>query len=197
MKKLHQIIQCPCRYCFAHSFLIHSPQVNPHAQFSFCSMNEFGTIQKTNSVCCNKILPGSNIGAARNNFPIDRYKPSRPQTFKTELFSTYTSIKLDISNYIATNSYKNVVLESQFEKDMKDYYHAETASLDFSKSDAVKTINNWCYCYNILLTFLFRSLFHCLLILKNILNTRNSIIAQNPYNQYHNYSLQNLGRLFL
>ena len=59
--------------------------------------------------------------------------------------NTDTSIKLDISNYIATNSYKNVVLESQFEKNMKDYYHAETASLDFSKSDAVKTINNWCY----------------------------------------------------
>ena len=54
------------------------------------------------------------------------------------------SVSLTISNYIATNSDKNVTLQSEFAKDMKDYYQAETASLDFTKSDALKTINDWC-----------------------------------------------------
>lgn len=55
-----------------------------------------------------------------------------------------TSVKLGIYNYIAANSSMGVELKSQYEKDVTDYYHADYASLDFTKSDALKTINDWC-----------------------------------------------------
>ena len=55
-----------------------------------------------------------------------------------------TSVKLGIYNYIAANSSMGITLKSQFEKDVKDYYHADYASLDFTKPEALKTINDWC-----------------------------------------------------
>ena len=54
------------------------------------------------------------------------------------------NVSVDISNYIAANSHMNVKLEDLFKKDMDTYYQAETASLDFSSPDALKTINSWC-----------------------------------------------------
>ena len=54
------------------------------------------------------------------------------------------NVSVDISNYIAANSHMNVKLEDLFKKDMETYYQAETASLDFSSPDALKTINSWC-----------------------------------------------------
>ena len=50
------------------------------------------------------------------------------------------NVSVDISNYIAANSHMNVKLEDLFKKDMDTYYQAETASLDFSSPDALKTI---------------------------------------------------------
>lgn len=52
------------------------------------------------------------------------------------------TVSLTMANYIATN--KDVILEDQFKKDMDTYYHAETASLDFSLPEAIQTINDWC-----------------------------------------------------
>lgn len=54
------------------------------------------------------------------------------------------SVQVDISNYIAANSSLGVQFEDLFKKDMGTYYCAETASLDFSSPDALKTINGWC-----------------------------------------------------
>ncbi len=51
------------------------------------------------------------------------------------------NVSVDISNYIAANSHLNVQLEDLFKKDMETYYHAEAASLDFSSTHALKTIN--------------------------------------------------------
>lgn len=55
-----------------------------------------------------------------------------------------SGVSVDISSYIAANSHKGVTLETMFQKDMEAYYRAETASLDFSSPDAIKTINGWC-----------------------------------------------------
>lgn len=52
------------------------------------------------------------------------------------------TVSLTMANYIAAR--KDVVLEDLFQKDMETYYHAETASLDFSSPEAKKTINDWC-----------------------------------------------------
>lgn len=52
------------------------------------------------------------------------------------------TVSLTMANYIAAR--QDVVLEDQFKKDMDTYYHAETASLDFSKPEAKQTINDWC-----------------------------------------------------
>lgn len=52
------------------------------------------------------------------------------------------TVSLTMANYIAAR--QDVVLEEQFRKDMDAYYHAETASLDFSLPEAKQTINDWC-----------------------------------------------------
>ena len=52
------------------------------------------------------------------------------------------TVSMTMANYIAAR--QDVVLEDQFKNDMDTYYHAETASLDFSKPEAKQTINDWC-----------------------------------------------------
>ena len=57
---------------------------------------------------------------------------------------TDPSVTLEIANTVITNKQRNVKFESQFERDMKQYYSAEVNSLDFSKkADALKQINGW------------------------------------------------------
>ncbi|MCR5470809.1 MAG: serpin family protein [Prevotella sp.] len=58
---------------------------------------------------------------------------------------TDSSVTLEVANTVISNKFMNVKLESQYEKDMKNYYSAEVSSLDFSKKDeALKQINGWC-----------------------------------------------------
>lgn len=58
---------------------------------------------------------------------------------------TDPSVTLEIANTVVSNKHRDVKLESAFQKDMKNYYAAEVANLDFSKkTDALKSINGWC-----------------------------------------------------
>ena len=52
------------------------------------------------------------------------------------------SVILQIANIVAAN--QKVVLEDNYQKDLKDYYTAEVASLDFSKQSSLDYLNNWC-----------------------------------------------------
>lgn len=52
------------------------------------------------------------------------------------------SVVLQIANIVAAN--QKVVLEDNYQKDLKDYYTAEVASLDFSKQSSLDYLNNWC-----------------------------------------------------
>ena len=52
------------------------------------------------------------------------------------------TVSLTMANYIAAR--QDVVLEELFKKNMDTYYHAETASLDFSLPESKQTINDWC-----------------------------------------------------
>ena len=52
------------------------------------------------------------------------------------------SVILQIANIVAAN--ENLTLKDAFCKDMKDYYSAEVASLDFSKASSVDYLNSWC-----------------------------------------------------
>ena len=55
------------------------------------------------------------------------------------------SVTLEIANAVVSNKYLDVKFESQFQKDMKQYYDAEVTSLDFTKkTDALRQINGWC-----------------------------------------------------
>lgn len=51
------------------------------------------------------------------------------------------SVILKIANIMAVN--KNVELEPDYQKDMKQYYEAETASIDFSSPASLDYLNNW------------------------------------------------------
>jgi Serine protease inhibitor len=64
------------------------------------------------------------------------------KTLIEEAPETDPSITLKIANYLAVS--KDAKLQKQFQKDMDHYYHAETASLDFTSPNAVNTINDWC-----------------------------------------------------
>ena len=58
---------------------------------------------------------------------------------------TDPSVTLEMANTVISNKIKNVMFESQYETDIKRYYGAEMASLDFSKkTEALKQINGWC-----------------------------------------------------
>lgn len=58
---------------------------------------------------------------------------------------TDPSVTLEIANTIIGNDYRNVRFESQYESDLRTYYNAEVASLDFSrKSEALAHVNGWC-----------------------------------------------------
>ena len=52
------------------------------------------------------------------------------------------SVALKIANIVAAN--QDMTLMDAFCKDMQDYYSAEVASLDFSKSSSVDYLNTWC-----------------------------------------------------
>ena len=55
------------------------------------------------------------------------------------------SVTLEIANAVISNKNLDVKFESQFQKDMKQYYDAEVTSLDFTKkTDALRQINGWC-----------------------------------------------------
>lgn len=67
------------------------------------------------------------------------------QKLINEAPDTDPSVTLEIANTVISNKHRNVTLESQYQKDMKNYYSAEVSSLDFSKkTDALKQINGWC-----------------------------------------------------
>lgn len=58
---------------------------------------------------------------------------------------TDPSVTLEIANAVISNKSRNVMLESAYQNDMKNYYSAEVSSIDFSKKgDALKSINGWC-----------------------------------------------------
>lgn len=62
-----------------------------------------------------------------------------------EVPQTDPSVTLEIANTIIGNDYRNVRFESQYESDLRTYYNAEVASLDFSrKSEALAHVNGWC-----------------------------------------------------
>lgn len=52
------------------------------------------------------------------------------------------SVVLKIANIVAAN--QNMTLLDAFCKDMQDYYSAEVASLDFSKTSSLDYLNSWC-----------------------------------------------------
>ena len=52
------------------------------------------------------------------------------------------SVALEMANIVAAN--KDVILESDFEQDVKTFYSAEATSLDFSQSSSLDYLNNWC-----------------------------------------------------
>ncbi len=58
---------------------------------------------------------------------------------------TDPSVTLEIANTVIANKKLDVKFETQYEKNMNDYYNAEISRLDFSKqTDALKEINGWC-----------------------------------------------------
>lgn len=58
---------------------------------------------------------------------------------------TDPSVTLEIANTVIANKHHDVKFESQYEKDMKNYYSAEMNRLDFSKkTETLKQINGWC-----------------------------------------------------
>ena len=52
------------------------------------------------------------------------------------------SVALEMANIVAAN--KDVILESDFEQDVKTFYSAEATSLDFSQLSSLDYINGWC-----------------------------------------------------
>lgn len=52
------------------------------------------------------------------------------------------SVIIKIANIVAAN--KDVVLEDSYTKDLKDYYEAEVASLDFDEATSLNYLNGWC-----------------------------------------------------
>ena len=52
------------------------------------------------------------------------------------------SFSREIANIVAAN--KDVVLEDSYTKDLKDYYEAEVASLDFDEATSLNYLNGWC-----------------------------------------------------
>ena len=52
------------------------------------------------------------------------------------------SVTLEMADIVA--AHKDVILEKAFEQDMMNFYHAETASLDFSQSSSLDFLNGWC-----------------------------------------------------
>ena len=52
------------------------------------------------------------------------------------------SVTLEIANIVAAD--KDVVLESAYEQDVRNYYSAEAASLDFSQPSSLDYLNGWC-----------------------------------------------------
>ena len=58
---------------------------------------------------------------------------------------TDPSVTLEIANIVIGNDYRKVGFESQYERDMQDYYQAEITNLDFSKkTEALAEVNGWC-----------------------------------------------------
>lgn len=52
------------------------------------------------------------------------------------------SVTLEMANIVAAN--KDVILESDFEQDVKTFYSAEATSLDFSQPSSLDYLNGWC-----------------------------------------------------
>lgn len=52
------------------------------------------------------------------------------------------SVTLEIANIVAAD--KDVVLETAFEQDVRTYYGAEAASLDFTQPSSLDYLNGWC-----------------------------------------------------
>ena len=52
------------------------------------------------------------------------------------------SVTLEMANIVAAN--KDVILESDFEQDVKTFYSAEATSLDFSQPSSLDFLNGWC-----------------------------------------------------
>ncbi|HTW92515.1 MAG TPA: serpin family protein [bacterium] len=63
------------------------------------------------------------------------------QKLRADLVSADKSVRLDIANSLWLRV--GVKLQKQFGGDCSNYYSAEVASLDFSRPDAVNTINDW------------------------------------------------------
>ena len=61
-----------------------------------------------------------------------------------EIPNTDPNVILKVANYIAANNKYGLVFENQYEKDMRNYYSAELAMLDFTQSSDLSTIDNWC-----------------------------------------------------
>ncbi len=54
------------------------------------------------------------------------------------------SVTLKIANCIYINSAMGISLVPQYKSDMQQYYNAEVAALDFTQSNSLDIINNWC-----------------------------------------------------
>ena len=57
---------------------------------------------------------------------------------------TDPNVLIKIANYIAINQKSGLDIKKQYQNDMVQYYHAEVKSLDFSKSNTLREINDWC-----------------------------------------------------
>lgn len=55
------------------------------------------------------------------------------------------SATIKIANSIVANSFLNISLIPQYDKDMQHYYMAEVDAFDFRDDNALNQINKWCY----------------------------------------------------
>ena len=62
----------------------------------------------------------------------------------TEMPSTDPNVTLKVANYMAANKRFSLDFEPQYESDMRHFYDAELAELDFELPSDLKVIDNWC-----------------------------------------------------
>jgi serine protease inhibitor len=64
------------------------------------------------------------------------------QQLRGDLVNADKAVRLDIANSLWLR--QGVKLQKQFAAECNQYYHASVTTLDFSRPDAVTTINDWC-----------------------------------------------------